>query len=74
MNATHHHQEVTCPQDIYRDEALTEPICDSDESGWTLWGDISTRVVPVGPHRIWTPATLISSSALSMILGHDRAA
>lgn len=74
MNATHHHQEVTCPQDIYRDEALTEPIHEDDESGWTLWGDISTRVVPVGPHRIWTPATLISSPALSRIFGRKVAA
>ncbi len=74
MKATHHHQEVTCPQDIYRDEALTEHVCDSDESGWTLWGDLSTRVVPVGPHRIWTPVALISSPALSVILGRKVAA
>jgi hypothetical protein len=69
MNAVHHHQGATCPQDIFHDQALTEPIREGDESGWTLWGDISTRVVPVGPQRIWTPVALISNPALSRILG-----
>lgn len=73
MKAIHHHQEVACPQNIFRDEALTEPICEGDESGWTLWGDISTRVVPVGPSHIWTPAALISSPALAHILGKAAA-
>jgi|CXWL01.1.fsa_nt_gi hypothetical protein len=69
MSANHHHQEVTCPQNIFRDRALKKPIRKGDEHGWTLWGEVSTRVVPVGPHRIWTPAALIGNPALSRIFG-----
>jgi len=73
MKSTHHHQEAACPQDIFRDEALTEPIREGDESGWTLWGDISTRVIPVGPRHIWTPVALMGNRSLSKIFGPTAA-
>lgn len=69
MKAIQHNQEATCPQGIFRDQDLKKPVREGDESGWTLWGDISTRVVPVGPQRIWTPVALIGNPALSRILG-----